>query len=149
MTKDPAQFRLLAANLSGGTSNSLKEKLIKIGAKVVNHRRYVVFQMAEVGIPRQMFQDSAADRGTTAAATTRASIEAFDCHAFKRNRQKECVQMPVKIARSAPRPSFGARAAGSHPHLVRQSCCKAGKARIFTRVGESSGESRVSLLACA
>jgi hypothetical protein len=26
----------------------LKEKLIKIGAKVVSHGRYVVFQMAEV-----------------------------------------------------------------------------------------------------
>jgi hypothetical protein len=35
---------------------SLKEKLIKIGAKVVSHGRYVVFQMAEVAIPRQMFQ---------------------------------------------------------------------------------------------
>src|SRR5215472_1425533 len=33
--------------------------------------------------------------------------EAFDCHAFKSNRQEECVQMSVKIARSAPRPSFG------------------------------------------
>ena len=28
---------------------SLKEKLIKIGAKVVSHGRYVAFQMAEVG----------------------------------------------------------------------------------------------------
>src|SRR5271154_2527096 len=36
---------------------SLKEKLIKIGAKVVSHGRYVAFQMAEVAIPRQMFQD--------------------------------------------------------------------------------------------
>jgi hypothetical protein len=36
---------------------SLKEKLIKIGAKVVSHARYVVFQMAEVAIPRQMFQE--------------------------------------------------------------------------------------------
>src|ERR1700720_4973197 len=36
---------------------SLKEKLIKIGAKVVNHGRYVAFQMAEVAIPRQMFQE--------------------------------------------------------------------------------------------
>jgi Transposase DDE domain group 1 len=35
---------------------SLKEK-IKIGAKVVSHGRYVVFQMAEVAIPRQMFQE--------------------------------------------------------------------------------------------
>jgi len=36
---------------------SLKEKLIKIGAKVVSHGRYIVFQMAEVAIPRQMFQE--------------------------------------------------------------------------------------------
>ena len=36
---------------------SLKEKLIKIGAKVVSHGRYVVFQMAEVAIPRNLFAD--------------------------------------------------------------------------------------------
>jgi hypothetical protein len=32
---------------------SLKEKLIKIGAKVVSHGRYIAFQMAEVGAPRR------------------------------------------------------------------------------------------------
>jgi len=36
---------------------SLREKLIKIGAKVVSHSRYVTFQMAEVAVPRQMFQE--------------------------------------------------------------------------------------------
>jgi hypothetical protein len=36
---------------------SLREKLIKIGAKIVNHGRYVTFQMAEVAVPRQMFQE--------------------------------------------------------------------------------------------
>jgi hypothetical protein len=36
---------------------SLQEKLIKIGAKVVSHGRYVTFQMAEVAVPRQMFHD--------------------------------------------------------------------------------------------
>jgi hypothetical protein len=36
---------------------SLREKLIKIGAKVVTHGRYVTFQMAEVAVPRQMFAD--------------------------------------------------------------------------------------------
>ena len=36
---------------------SLREKLIKIGAKVVSHGRYVTFQMAEVAVPRQMFAD--------------------------------------------------------------------------------------------
>ena len=34
---------------------SLREKLIKIGAKVVSHGRYVTFQMAVVAVPRQMF----------------------------------------------------------------------------------------------
>ena len=36
---------------------TLKDKLIKIGAKVVSHGRYVIFQMAEVAIARQMFQE--------------------------------------------------------------------------------------------
>ena len=36
---------------------SLREKLIKIGAKVVRHGRYIVFQIAEVAVPRELFQD--------------------------------------------------------------------------------------------
>jgi hypothetical protein len=36
---------------------SLREKLIKIGAKVVSHGRYVSFQMAEVSVSRQMFRE--------------------------------------------------------------------------------------------
>ena len=36
---------------------SLKQKLIKIGAKVVGHGRYIAFQMAEVAIPRELFAD--------------------------------------------------------------------------------------------
>ena len=43
--------------IKGWSLTSLKEKLIKIGAKVVSHGRYVAFQMAEVAIPRQMFQE--------------------------------------------------------------------------------------------
>ncbi len=34
---------------------TLREKLVKIGAKVVTHARYVVFQMAEVAVPRKLF----------------------------------------------------------------------------------------------
>jgi hypothetical protein len=34
---------------------TLREKLVKIGAKVVKHARYVVFQLAEVAIPRRLF----------------------------------------------------------------------------------------------
>ena len=34
-----------------------RERLIKIGAKVISHGRYVAFQMAEVAVSRQMFAD--------------------------------------------------------------------------------------------
>jgi hypothetical protein len=33
----------------------LREKLVKIGAKVVRHGRYVAFQMAEVAVPCDLF----------------------------------------------------------------------------------------------
>jgi hypothetical protein len=36
--------------------SSLREKLIKIGAKVVHHARYAVFQMAVVAVPRKLFE---------------------------------------------------------------------------------------------
>ena len=51
--------------------------------------------------------------------------------------------MPVKIARSAPRPSFGLPELLVAIHTSRQSCSKAGKGRIFALVCESSGESRL------
>ena len=34
----------------------LREKLFKIGAKVVAHCRYVFFQMAEVAVPKRLFR---------------------------------------------------------------------------------------------
>ncbi len=36
---------------------TLRDKLIKIGAKVVRHARYVIFQMAEVAVPRILFRE--------------------------------------------------------------------------------------------
>ena len=36
---------------------TLREKLIKIGAKIVRHARYVTFQMAEVAMPRKLFRE--------------------------------------------------------------------------------------------
>jgi hypothetical protein len=38
---------------------SMKEKLIKVGAKVIDHGRYVAFQMAVVVIPSTLFADNA------------------------------------------------------------------------------------------
>jgi hypothetical protein len=34
---------------------SLWEKVVKIGAKVIAHGRYAIFQMAEVAVPRELF----------------------------------------------------------------------------------------------
>ena len=36
---------------------TLREKLVKIGAKVVRHGRYVTFQLAEVAISRVLFAE--------------------------------------------------------------------------------------------
>ena len=36
---------------------TLQEKLVKIGAKVVSHGRYVTFQLAEVAVPRNLFRE--------------------------------------------------------------------------------------------
>jgi hypothetical protein len=52
---------------------SLREKLIKIGAKVVTHGRYVTFQAAEGAVSRQMFQGLA---GTPQASINVAGIRA-------------------------------------------------------------------------
>jgi hypothetical protein len=35
---------------------ALRERLVKIGAKIVQHGRSVIFQMAEVMAPRQLFE---------------------------------------------------------------------------------------------
>jgi len=36
---------------------SMREKLFKIGAKIVTDARYVIFQMAEVAVPRELFRE--------------------------------------------------------------------------------------------
>ncbi len=36
---------------------TLRERLVKIGAKVVRHGRYITFQMAEVAISRPLFAE--------------------------------------------------------------------------------------------
>jgi hypothetical protein len=36
---------------------SLREKLVKIGAKVLCQGRFVIFQMAEVAVPKEWFQE--------------------------------------------------------------------------------------------
>ena len=51
------------------TLTTLREKLVKIGAKVVRHSRKIVFQMAEVAIPRELFQTILERNGRLRLAT--------------------------------------------------------------------------------
>ena len=46
---------VLPQPVRGWTLTTLREKLVKIGAKVVSHAKYIVFQLAEVAVPRQLF----------------------------------------------------------------------------------------------
>ncbi len=46
----------LPAEVAQWSLTSLREKVVKIGAKVVAHGRYFVFQMAEVAVPRELFR---------------------------------------------------------------------------------------------
>ncbi len=46
----------LPDEVSHWSLTTIREKLIKIGAKVVRHGRYVTFQMAEVAVPRTLFE---------------------------------------------------------------------------------------------
>jgi hypothetical protein len=43
--------------IQGTATQALHEKLIKIGAKVVRHGRYVTFQLDEVAISRRLFAE--------------------------------------------------------------------------------------------
>jgi hypothetical protein len=52
-----ADGRMTPEPIKDWSLTSLREKLIKIGAKVASHGRYVAFQMAEVAIPRTLFAD--------------------------------------------------------------------------------------------
>ena len=46
----------LPASVKHWTLTTLREKLLKIGGKMVRHARYVTFQLAEVAIPRRLYR---------------------------------------------------------------------------------------------
>ena len=45
----------LPGEIAQWSLTTLREKVVKIGAKVIAHGRYLVFQMAEVAVPRALF----------------------------------------------------------------------------------------------
>ena len=57
-TAGPRQNRTLATpkEAEHWPLTTLREKLVKIGAKVVSQGHYVTLQMAEVAVPRDLFR---------------------------------------------------------------------------------------------
>ncbi len=55
LTTSPTSCTLVLPDEIARWSLSLREKVVKIGAKVISHGRYLVFQMAEVAVPRELF----------------------------------------------------------------------------------------------
>ncbi len=51
---DPKETQVLPQKVEHWSLTTLREKLVKIGVKVVCHVRYVTFQLAEVAIPRSL-----------------------------------------------------------------------------------------------
>jgi hypothetical protein len=48
---------VLPESVKDWSLRTLREKLIKIGAKIVKHSRYLIFQMAEVAVPKELFYE--------------------------------------------------------------------------------------------
>jgi Transposase DDE domain group 1 len=73
---------------------SLKEKLIKIGAKVISHGRYVAFQMADCRhSENSLRRHPAHDRRIAAAIGHIDSVRRSLCHAFHQKPRERCVLM--------------------------------------------------------
>ena len=47
----------LPKSINDWSLRTMREKLVKIGAKVVSHARYVTFQMAEVLVSKSLFYE--------------------------------------------------------------------------------------------
>ena len=53
---DPTETLALPKEVEHWSLTTRRERLVKIGAKVVRHGRYVTFQLAEVAVPKELFR---------------------------------------------------------------------------------------------
>jgi hypothetical protein len=53
---DPERTLTVPEAVDHWSITTLREKPVKIGAKVVAHGRYVTFRLAEVAVPRDLFR---------------------------------------------------------------------------------------------
>jgi hypothetical protein len=90
--------RTLATSEStrGWTLISLKVNLIKIGAKIVSHGRYVVFRMTEVAIPSKSSPVSCGSLPNCSRRPIPHGCDQTGCHAHQYESRKSYALMKVK-----------------------------------------------------
>jgi hypothetical protein len=113
---------------------SLKKKLIKIGAKMVCHGRYVAFQMTEVAIPQQMFQESQPPANASMRCSIIMRSQAID--------GRSAPKIPARITRLATRLLFWIPEVSVAVRTLRLSCRRTEKTQIFVADRQSSWKSR-------
>src|SRR5262249_46950116 len=113
---------------------TLKDKLIKIGAKVVSHGRYVIFQMAEVAIPRQMFQEFCGSSRNCGRSHHQRQRETFDVMHSRATDRRSASKCQGKWPDQTLDQAFGLPEVLVAVSTSRLSCKRAGKTRTLRPV---------------
>ena len=114
-----------------------REMLIKIGAKVVRHGRYVIFQMADIAVPKELFPEK--KRLTWTATKPGPSVGLSGAS----SRRMEGVRMTRKMAKPASRNRAGGSAGRKCLDAVRSASAYPGRVLSFTPFPGESGGPRI------
>ena len=128
---------------------SLNEKLIKTGAKIVSHGRYVALQMAEVAIPGTLFADILRLIASCGRHRSYRQRNAFG-HAFHEKPRETCVLMTEVSAFLGAQPRAGPPGDVSTSRggvsTTFQSCQSLAMGATSVWVKLSSGECRLKMI---
>jgi Transposase DDE domain group 1 len=94
---------------------TLREKLVKIGARIVRHGRYVMFQLAEVAVPRALFavrRDPAPDR----PAQAKAPPDMSEASKVSSNPRAKCARDPTNAPQTKRGVGWPCRESAASPH---------------------------------
>ena len=102
-TSAVSSARLRRRSRSRTSLTSVREKLIKIGDKLIRHGRYVAFQMAEVAVQRTLLAE--VPRLNSGRRHHQRRRERLGCHEFQRQQSDRWVLLsPRNGFRRAMRP---------------------------------------------
>jgi hypothetical protein len=104
----------LHAEVSQWSMTTLRERLVKIGARIVRHGRSIIFQMGEVIVPGELFAQILAAIATLRPTRLARCRAMAPCPGQSAVRGKTCASMPVCAPNGLPTWLPNERAAASH-----------------------------------